>query len=133
MTITETPVNAVTAITDDPAFQRDLLHAIRGAADLPADTAMEVRSAVNRMLASAPDYALRTAPYPNDYGACIMCGAAKGQMCDTISEPGTPRQVPHGQRARLPYGPQGDFCAVRDEPNYGERPKVISNSETGRG
>jgi len=67
--------------------------------------------------------------YPETYGACVVCGAAKGQACDTISEPGTTREVPHFYRAKtFDEGPQGAFVAVRDEPDYGEEPDRISKA-----
>lgn len=69
--------------------------------------------------------------YPESYGACIICGASKGQVCDTLRAPGTPRSAaPHSARATRPEdGPQGRFCAVRDEREWGEQPARWSHAE----
>lgn len=59
--------------------------------------------------------------YPRDFGRCIMCGAERGQLCDTISQPGTPREEPHVYRARIGFNePAPGFTAVRDEPDWSD-------------
>lgn len=56
--------------------------------------------------------------YPDQFNNCIMCGARARDKCDTISEPGTPREVPHYFRSRGTALAPPDGYAVRDEPDH---------------
>lgn len=56
--------------------------------------------------------------YPEDFNNCVMCGVLAGEKCDTISEPGTPRKVPHYYRSKGSETSPPAGYAVRDEPPY---------------
>lgn len=64
--------------------------------------------------------------YPDQYPACVVCGADEGKHCTVISGTGVPgdvtgdpRQWPHYYRAKPGQpGPAQPFVAVKDEPNH---------------
>lgn len=56
--------------------------------------------------------------YPDQFNNCVMCGAKAGEKCDTISEPGTPRETPHFYRSKGKETAPPDGYAVRDEPDH---------------
>lgn len=67
--------------------------------------------------------------YPENYPACILCGAAENQHCtyistvnDGIHDPqtaGEQRPYPHAARANPgEQGPGAGLVAIKDEPPY---------------